>query len=73
MDDVRNLRTLECLERTLDYLIESIVDVDVENAEGEINPNNYVLPKNKDKHEFWEIYKFVNDRMRQICQDFSIQ
>ena len=58
--------SLEVLEKTLDYIIDNIIDVD--------NQKNalYLKKVGSDIHTFFDIYCFVYDRFRAINKDLTI-
>jgi hypothetical protein len=60
-------RDPEALTRTLDYLINNILDVDTDG-----NPFDYTLPTGEMSHKFSHIYDFISNRVRAIAKDYKI-
>lgn len=58
--------SLDILQRTLNYILDNIIDVD--------NQKNvqYVTKVGAETHDFFDIYDFVYDRFRSINQDLTI-
>jgi hypothetical protein len=62
-----NIRSEEQIQKTLRYLLDNILDVDLND-----NPNHYQLPSEKESHDFLDIFEFLSDRFRAICKDYNI-
>ena len=68
MDNPDNIRPPEVLTKTLNYLLNEIVDIDKDNV---IADKHYKY-KVGDKYTFTDITFFVEDRFRSIRQDYTI-
>lgn len=60
-------RNPEALSSTLDYLLNNILDVDMNG-----NPLHYTLPAGESVHKFSNIYAFISNRVRAIAKDYKI-
>jgi len=68
MDNPDNIRPPEILTKTLNYLMNEIIDID---KNEEISDRHFKL-KVGDKYTFSDITFFVEDRFRSIRQDYTI-
>lgn len=58
--------SLEVLGKTLEYILENIIDVDNQ------KDVRYATKLGQDKHDFFDIYDFVYDRFRSINKDLTV-